>query len=97
MPSSEIIIQILAVCGVLAVAYVSLVRPQLRRQTTHQNFLASLRLGDQIVTRGGVVGQIVQIDSGPLIVVELCKSVCVRVLKTSIDDRFESASEAISA
>lgn len=97
MPGLEIIIQIAAVCSVLAVAYVALVRPQLKRQTAHLNLLASLRLGDQVITRAGFIGQIVQIDDGPLIAVELCKSVRVRVLKSSIDDRFESGFEASSA
>lgn len=94
MSSWDIIIQILAVCGVLAVAYVSLVRPQLQRQTAHLNLLASLRLGDHVVTRAGIIGQIVQMDDGPLIAVELCKSVRVRVLKSSIDDRFDSNMES---
>ena len=97
MPSWEMIIQLLAVCSVMAMAYVSLVRPQLKRQTAHLNFLASLRLGDQVVTRAGIIGQIVQIDDGPLIAVELSESVRVRVLKTSIDDRFEPESMAKSA
>lgn len=94
MSSWDIIIQILAVCGVLAVAYVSLVRPQLQRQTAHLNLLASLRLGDHLVTRAGIIGQIVQMNDGPLIAVELCKSVRVRVLKSSIDDRFDSNMES---
>lgn len=94
MSSWDIIIQILAVCGVLAVAYVSLVRPQLQRQTAHLNLLASLRLGDHVVTRAGIIGQIVQMNDGPLIAVELCKSVRVRVLKSSIDDRFDSNMES---
>lgn len=94
MSSWDIIIQILAVCGVLAVAYVSLVRPQLKRQTAHLDLLASLRLGDHVVTRAGIIGQIVQMDDGPLIAVELCKSVRVRVLKSSIDDRFDSNMES---
>jgi preprotein translocase YajC subunit len=55
----------------------------------HLNFLASLRLGDQIVTRGGLVGEIVQMDDSAVLGIELCKSVRVRVLKNSIDERFE--------
>lgn len=89
MISWEMTIQVLAVCGVLAAAYYSLVRPQLQRQMAHLNFLASLRLGDQIVTRGGLVGEIVQMDDSAVLGIELCKSVRVRVLKNSIDERFE--------
>lgn len=88
MISWEIVIQVLAVCGVLVVAYFLLVRPQLQRQRAHLNFLASLQLGDQIATRGGLVGEIVQMDDSPVLEIELCKSVRVRVLKNSIDERF---------
>jgi preprotein translocase subunit YajC len=89
MISWEIVIQALGVFGVPVVTYFLLVRPQLQRQTAHLNFLASLRLGDQIVTRGGLVGEIVQLDDGPLLAIELCKSVRVRVLRNSVDERFE--------
>jgi preprotein translocase subunit YajC len=85
----EMIIQVLAVCGVLAAAYYALVRPQLQSQTDHLNFIASLKLGDQIVTRGGLVGEIVHMDDGAVLGIELCKSVRVRVLKNSIEERLE--------
>lgn len=97
MVAPELMVQLLAICGVLVVAYVVLVRPQLRRQSAHLSFLASLRLGDQVVTRGGLVGRIVEMDDSPVLGVELSKSVRVRALKSSIEERFETKAERMPA
>ena len=42
-----------------AVFYFLLIRPQQRKQRTHQDMLKSLKVGDRVITTGGLVGTIV--------------------------------------
>ena len=83
--SWELAIQVLAVFSVIAAGYLLLVRPQLQRQTAHRDFLSSLRVGDEVVTRGGLVGRIAKMDNGPVLEIEFSDSVRVRALKLSIE------------
>ncbi len=86
-PIVEIAVQILAVLGVLGVAYLMLVRPQLKRLEAHRRLLESLSLGDRIVTRGGLIGEIVGIEGSEVIELRLSESVTVRALRDSVDER----------
>jgi preprotein translocase subunit YajC len=48
---------------ILAVAFFFLiVRPQRRRAMAHRNFVATLSVGDEVITSGGIFGTIVAID-----------------------------------
>lgn len=46
---------------VVAIFYFLLVLPQRREQKRHREMLAALRPGDEVVTNGGVIGEIVQL------------------------------------
>jgi preprotein translocase subunit YajC len=46
---------------IVAIFYFILVLPQRREQKRHREMLAALRPGDEIVTAGGLVGDIVQL------------------------------------
>ena len=45
----------------IAIFYFLLIRPQRRQQQHHRQLLASLQRGDQVVTTGGVIGEVVHI------------------------------------
>lgn len=46
----------------IAIFYFMIIRPQKKRQTTYQEMLKSLKVGDRIVTIGGIHGKVVKID-----------------------------------
>lgn len=46
---------------VVAIFYFLLIVPQRREQKRHREMLAALKPGDQVVTMGGLVGEIVQL------------------------------------
>jgi preprotein translocase subunit YajC len=50
--------------GVAAIMYFLFILPQKKERQKHQELLASLKPGDQVVTAGGLVGQIVSIKDG---------------------------------
>ena len=49
------------------VFYFLLIRPNRRRQSEQQNLLASLEVGDEIVTLGGIHGRIRSLDEDTLV------------------------------
>ena len=44
------------------VMYFFLIRPQNKKQNEHQEMLKSLKKGDKIITRGGIVAKIIEIQ-----------------------------------
>ncbi|MDP9196044.1 MAG: preprotein translocase subunit YajC [Pseudomonadota bacterium] len=69
---------------IFVVFWVLLIRPQQRKLKEHQKMLAALRRGDRIVTGGGIVGQIVKIDAGDEMTVEIAENVRVKVLRSTV-------------
>ncbi len=68
-----------------AVFYFLLIRPQRRRQREHLALLSSLKRGDRVMTAGGIIGTIEDIDENEVVlVVEEGK---LRVSKSSIVEK----------
>lgn len=71
-----------------AVFYFLLIRPQQKKQRTHQEMLKSLKVGDRILTTGGIYGTIV--DGGPQSVkLEIAEKVRVDVARSHIAGKIE--------
>ncbi len=52
------VIQLLAI---FAIFYFLLIRPQRKLQQRHQAMLAELKRGDQVMTEGGILGEVVHL------------------------------------
>ena len=52
---------ILQIGAFVAIFYFLLIRPQRQQQAKHKALLASLQRGDQVVTTGGIVGEVVHL------------------------------------
>lgn len=62
-----------------------LIRPQKKRQQEIQNFRNSITIGAQIVTAGGVYGEVRAIDEAAnILTVEIAKGVSIRVDRNSV-------------
>jgi preprotein translocase subunit YajC len=59
------------------------VRPQRRRQTQQQQMVSELRVGDEVLTAGGIYGTISQLDDD-LVTVEIAPNTEVRVARRAI-------------
>ncbi len=46
----------------LAVGYLFLLRPQMKRQKDQRNLIASVGVGDEVVTLGGMLGKVTKIE-----------------------------------
>jgi preprotein translocase subunit YajC len=66
-----------------AVLWLVLVRPQKRRQVEQQRMLSDLRVGDEVLTAGGIYGTIVRLDESE-VSVEIAPELRVRVARRAI-------------
>ena len=69
--------------------YFLLIRPQRNRQRAQQTLLASLEVGDEVMTTGGIYGSIVEIDDDEgTVTVEIAPGTRVRMVRQGIAQRF---------
>ncbi len=66
-----------------AVFYFLLIRPQQKKQRRHQDMLKSLKVGDRVMTSGGIVGTIVE-GGEHLVKLEIADKVRVEIGRTYI-------------
>jgi preprotein translocase subunit YajC len=73
-----------------AIGYLLLVRPQKRRLQAQRELLNALEVGDEVVTAGGILGQIVDIDEDEdVVTVEIAPGTTIRMLRGGISRRLE--------
>jgi preprotein translocase subunit YajC len=68
---------------ILGVMYFVVIRPQAKRQKETQNFITSLKVGDQIVTQAGILGRITSL-SDTIASIEIANQVQIKILRTQI-------------
>lgn len=71
----------------ILISYLVLILPQQLAQRSHRKELARLSVGDEVVTLGGLVGQVVADDGGDVIGLEIAEGVQVRVVRRAISHR----------
>jgi preprotein translocase subunit YajC len=74
---------LLVIVALFVVFWLLLIRPQRRRQRAQDEMLASLRVGDEIVTAGGLYGEITAIEDDE-VHVEIAEGVEVRVARRAV-------------
>ena len=79
-----------------AVFWFILIRPQQKRAKEHNAFLTALKKGDDVVTRGGVIGRVTGVQDN-LVTLEVQEKVRIRVLKSYIEGRHAGAAPSTAA
>jgi preprotein translocase subunit YajC len=69
--------------------YIILIRPQAKKQKEHQAMLGKLGKGDEVITRGGVIGKITGVSEDGILVLELQEKVRVRVPRAYVEGKWE--------
>jgi preprotein translocase subunit YajC len=72
--------------------WVLLIRPQQRRVRQHQNVVATLEEGDEVVTTGGVIGTVAEINEDVL-TLAVAPGVSIRVLRSAVQNRIGGLDE----
>ena len=86
MQAMQPIMMMLVMFGIF---YFILIRPQVRKQKEHQANLQKLGKGDEIITRGGIIGKITGVSDDGILVVELQEKVRVRIPRAFVEGKWE--------
>ncbi|GAT63293.1 preprotein translocase subunit YajC [Paludibacter jiangxiensis] len=74
---------IIMIVLLFVVFYFFMIRPQSKRQKEIRNFRAAMKVGDKVITSGGIYGRIKEI-SDDTILLEVDENVRIRVDKNSV-------------
>ena len=78
-------IQWLPIIGMILIFWFLIIRPQMKRQKEHQQKIAGLKKGDQVITAGGLVGKVAKVDD-TYAEIDLAQGVRVKAVKSTIGD-----------
>lgn len=67
----------------VVVFYFLLIRPQSKRAKEHRNMVSNLSKGDEVVTTGGLLGRIAELDEN-FVTLEVADNVQVRVQRNAV-------------
>ena len=69
--------------ALIAIMYLFMIRPQMKRQKEHRSMLDKLAKGDEVLTNGGIAGVVTDIGEN-FITVEIADNVRIRIQKGAI-------------
>lgn len=73
------------IIAIFAIMYFFMIRPQKKRQKEIEKFRNSLAVGDEVITSGGIHGEVREIDlTTNTVLVQIAKGVCIKIEKSSI-------------
>jgi preprotein translocase subunit YajC len=76
-------VQLIPIALVFAIFYFIILLPTKRRQKKLQEFLAALKVGDKVVTSGGIYGSVTKVN-GQTIQLQIADKVRVELSKNAI-------------
>lgn len=82
-PADAGLINLLFLGGFVLIFYFLLWRPQSKRRKEHQSLMAGLEKGDEVVTAGGIVGQVNKVEDD-FVKIQVADNMELRVQKTAI-------------
>jgi preprotein translocase subunit YajC len=68
---------------VFAIFYFLVIRPQVKRQKTHQKFISELKKGDEVITTSGILGTIAGLTDR-FVTLEVADGVSIKVLRSQV-------------
>lgn len=82
-PGGDMITQMLFLGGIFVLFYFLLIRPQVKRAKEHKKLTESLSKGDEVLTSGGLLGRITDLEDS-FITVEISEGVRVKVQRHAV-------------
>jgi preprotein translocase subunit YajC len=84
----------LPILVMFGIFYFLLIRPQVKKQKEQQAMLQKLGKGDEVITRGGLIGKITGVGDDGVLVLELQEKVRVRVPRAYVEGRWDPKAPA---
>src|SRR6478672_12962443 len=79
------LIQLMPILLIILVFYFLIIRPQQKRQRQLQETISNLKIGDRVVTNGGVIGVITTVRDTSFLIRSADKSI-IEIARTAIAD-----------
>ena len=89
---SSAIVQFLPLILIFAVFWLLVIRPQQKKARLHQDMLGQLKVGDVVVTQGGIIGKISGIKDLE-VTIEVQQGVRLKVLRSHITNRYSPSEQ----
>lgn len=73
--------------AIFAIFYFLIIRPQSKKMKEHQDMVNNLKIGNKVVTNGGIVGVVKEVfEKENQVEIEIAEGVRVKVLKSYVSD-----------
>ena len=82
----NMLVSLLPFVLIFVIMYFLILRPQQKRQKQHADMVKNVRLGDTVVTSGGLVGKVTKVIDDEQVEVELAEDVRVRQMRSMLAD-----------
>lgn len=82
-PGNDIFSTLIFMAVIFGGLWFFMIRPQQKRQKEHQQLLSNLGKGDEVVTSGGILGRVKDVND-QFVTVEISKDVDVRLQKQAV-------------
>lgn len=69
--------------AMFAILYFILIRPQQKQQKKHQELLAGLKRGDEVILSSGIMGKVFSVEDR-VVVIEIADKTKIKVLKQAV-------------
>lgn len=79
----------------LGIMYMLMIRPQMKKQKLHQEFLVNLKRGDEVLTSGGILGRIEGMTD-LYVTLEIAPGVRIKVLRAQVASSASMAAQSTS-
>ena len=73
---------------IFVIFYFFLIRPQQKKLKEHKSMVTALKRGDQVITSGGIVGEVDKVYEDDKIDVVISENVTVKVVKSTIQSLY---------
>lgn len=80
-----LLMQFLPLIALFVLFYFLMIRPQQKRMKAHQQMIANVKRGDQVVLSSGMIGKVVRVEDKE-VGVEIAPGVNVKVVKAMISE-----------
>ena len=76
--------QLIIIVAMFALLWLFLIRPQRARAQAHRELLTRVNVGDEILTVGGLYGDVIEIDEDDDLILEIAPGTRVRVARRAV-------------